>query len=84
MLRRASAGAEAVAFSVPDTKYGERVAAAVVLGGEVSSEDSGTTSRVAGRLQGSRCHLPVAEIPRTPTGKVQRSRMASHLQLGDR
>lgn len=76
--------AEAVAFSVPDTKYGERVAAAVVLGGEVSSEelrDHARESLAAFKVPDT-IH-PVPEIPRTATGKVQRSRMASHLQIVD-
>jgi oxalate---CoA ligase len=76
---------EAVAFSVPDVKYGERVAAAVVLAGEVSAED---LRRHAGQSLAAfkipDAIYPVAEIPRTPTGKVQRSRMASHLGLPDR
>jgi oxalate---CoA ligase len=76
---------EAVAFSVPDAKYGERVAAAVVLGGEVSAEDLQRHAReslAAFKVPDSIYPLP--EIPRTPTGKVQRSRMASHLNIPDR
>jgi acyl-CoA synthetase (AMP-forming)/AMP-acid ligase II len=77
--------AEAVAFSVPDAKYGERVAAAVVLSGDVSSEELRRHSRdsLAAFKVPDTIHT-VPEIPRTPTGKVQRSRMASHLQILDR
>jgi acyl-CoA synthetase (AMP-forming)/AMP-acid ligase II len=77
--------ADAVAFSVPDTKYGERVAAAVVLGGEVSAEELKRHVReslAAFKVPDS--IYPLREIPRTPTGKVQRSRMAAHLQLSER
>jgi oxalate---CoA ligase len=76
---------EAVAFSVPDVKYGERVAAAVVLAGEVSAEDLRRHARQSlAAFKVPDQIYPVAEIPRTPTGKVQRSRMASHLKLADR
>ncbi|MBV9802872.1 MAG: AMP-binding protein [Solirubrobacterales bacterium] len=77
--------AEAVAFSVPDAKYGERVAAAVVLGGEVSPEElrrHASESLAAFKVPDA--IYPVPEIPRTPTGKVQRSRMAAHLQITGR
>jgi oxalate---CoA ligase len=76
---------EAVAFSVPDDKYGERVAAAVVLRGEISSDElkrHAGESLAAFKVPDSIHPLP--EIPRTPTGKVQRSRMAAHLQLDAR
>jgi oxalate---CoA ligase len=76
---------EAVAFSVPDDKYGERVAAAVVLRGEISSDElkrHAGESLAAFKVPDSIHPLP--EIPRTPTGKVQRSRMAAHLQLNAR
>jgi acyl-CoA synthetase (AMP-forming)/AMP-acid ligase II len=76
--------AEAVAFSVPDPKYGERVAAAVVLGGELSAEELRRHARESlAAFKVPDTIYPVAEIPRTPTGKVQRSRMASYLQIVD-
>ena len=76
--------AEAVAFSVPDPKYGERVAAAVVLDGEVSAEELRRHARESlAAFKVPDAIYPVPEIPRTPTGKVQRSRMASHLQIVD-
>ncbi|HSC04193.1 MAG TPA: AMP-binding protein [Solirubrobacteraceae bacterium] len=76
---------EAVAFSVPDTKYGERVAAAVVLNGEVSADElrhHARESLAAFKVPDE--IYPLEEIPKTPTGKVQRSRMAGHLQITDR
>jgi oxalate---CoA ligase len=76
---------EAVAFSVPDTKYGERVAAAVVLTGEVSTDELRRHARESlAAFKVPDEIYPLEEIPKTPTGKVQRSRMAGHLQLADR
>ena len=76
---------EAVAFSVPDAKYGERVAAAVVLGGEVSTDELRRHARESlAAFKVPDEIYPLEEIPKTPTGKVQRSRMAGHLQIADR
>lgn len=76
---------EAVAFSVPDTKYGERVAAAVVLNGEVSTDELRRHARESlAAFKVPDEIYPMEEIPKTPTGKVQRSRMAGHLQIADR
>jgi acyl-CoA synthetase (AMP-forming)/AMP-acid ligase II len=76
---------EAVAFSVPDTKYGERVAAAVVLGGEVSTDELRRHARESlAAFKVPDEIYPMEEIPKTPTGKVQRSRMAGHLHIADR
>ncbi|HEY1515643.1 MAG TPA: AMP-binding protein [Solirubrobacteraceae bacterium] len=76
---------EAVAFSIPDAKYGERVAAAVVLDGEVSTDELRRHARESlAAFKVPDEIYPLAEIPKTPTGKVQRSRMAGHLQITDR
>lgn len=76
---------EAVAFSVPDTKYGERVAAAVVLNGEVSTDELRRHARESlAAFKVPDEIYPMEEIPKTATGKVQRSRMAGHLQIADR
>jgi long-chain acyl-CoA synthetase len=76
---------EAVAFSVPDAKYGERVAAAVVLNGEVSTNELRRHARESlAAFKVPDQIYPLAEIPKTPTGKVQRSRMVGHLQISDR
>jgi acyl-CoA synthetase (AMP-forming)/AMP-acid ligase II len=75
--------AEAVAFGVDDDKYGQTVAAAVVLSGDVSAEqlrDDARGSLAAFKVP-ERIHI-LAEIPKTPTGKVQRSRMAARLEGG--
>src|SRR5262249_2921854 len=65
--------AEAVCFGVPDAKYGEEVAAAVVLQGETSAADliAHCRERLAAFKVPKTIHL-VTQIPRTATGKVQR------------
>ena len=80
VLLRHPAVREAVAFGIPDEKYGETVGAALVV-------DEGTTE--AEILAHCRAQLTAVKvpttlhlldaIPRTPTGKVQRRRMAAML-----
>ena len=69
---------EAVAFAVPDEKYGEAVAAAVVVSAGTTAED--VQAHVAGRLASfkvpSVIHV-VDAIPKTATGKVQRRIVAA-------
>jgi len=72
--------AEAVAFPIPDERYGEVVGAAVVLRGEADEES--LMAFCAGRLAPFK--LPrrifvLEEIPRTPTGKLQRARIRDAL-----
>jgi acyl-CoA synthetase (AMP-forming)/AMP-acid ligase II len=73
--------AEAVAFGVTDEKYGQTVAAAVVLRGEATAEELRGEARrsLAAFKVPDTIHI-VEEIPKTPTGKVQRSRMAARLE----
>ena len=73
--------AEAVVFGVDDRKYGETVAAAVVLRGAVGAEELREQARrsLAAFKVPDRIHI-LEEIPKTPTGKVQRSRMAARLE----
>jgi len=68
---------DAVCFGVPDDKYGELVAAAVTLNNDAHPSDLIEHCRA----QLAAFKVPVridvlAEIPRTPTGKVQRRRVA--------
>ncbi len=70
--------AEAVCFGVPDAKYGEEVAAAVVLRSEASEAELAAHCRE--RL--STFKVPktiylVTQIPRTATGKIQRRVVAA-------
>jgi acyl-CoA synthetase (AMP-forming)/AMP-acid ligase II len=70
--------ADAVCFGVPDDKYGELVAAAVTLGAD--AEPSALIDHCRGQLAAFKVPVRVdvlAEIPRTPTGKVQRRRVAA-------
>jgi acyl-CoA synthetase (AMP-forming)/AMP-acid ligase II len=74
---------EAVAFAVPDEKYGEAVAAALVLHDGVAVEDVLTYAR--GRLASFKVPTTVhvvSEIPKTATGKVQRRVVAAAFAKG--
>ncbi len=70
--------AEAVCFGVPDTKYGEEVAAAVVLRGHASETDlvAHCRERLTSFKVPKKIHL-VTQIPRTATGKIQRRIVAA-------
>ncbi len=78
VLKRHPAVVDAAVFGVPDEKYGEIVAAAVSVSAQTSERDL---------VDHCRAYLtPVKlpqvvhildEIPRTPTGKLQRRRIAS-------
>jgi len=74
-------GVEAVAvFGVDDERWGQRVCAAVV--GDV--EPDGVLSYARTQLAGYKCPkdvYPIAELPHTATGKVQRMRVAEVLGL---
>jgi acyl-CoA synthetase (AMP-forming)/AMP-acid ligase II len=69
---------EAVAFAVPDEKYGEAVAAALVLHAGTAVDD--VLAHARGRLAAFKVptivHV-VDEIPKTATGKVQRRIVAA-------
>jgi acyl-CoA synthetase (AMP-forming)/AMP-acid ligase II len=81
VLRSHPQVAEAVAFGVEDTKYGQTVAAAVVLRGPAGADELREHARrsLAAFKVPERIHV-LGEIPKTPTGKVQRSRMAALLE----
>ncbi len=65
--------AEAVCFGVTDEKYGEEVAAAVVLRGEATVGELAAhcSARLAAFKVPKTIHI-AEEIPRTATGKIQR------------
>jgi acyl-CoA synthetase (AMP-forming)/AMP-acid ligase II len=73
--------AEAVAFAVPDPKYGEEVHGAVVLRGEATPDEilAFCRQRLADFKVPKRLHVTDA-LPRTATGKVQRRHVAAHFQ----
>lgn len=70
--------AEAVCFGIPDAKYGEEVAAAVVLRRDASEAD--LTAHCRERLAAFKVPKTiyvVTQIPRTATGKIQRRVVAA-------
>jgi acyl-CoA synthetase (AMP-forming)/AMP-acid ligase II len=72
--------ADAACFGIPDEKYGEQVAAAVALSGE--ADERALIDHCRERLTAvkvpSVVHI-LPEIPRTPTGKLQRRRVAASI-----
>jgi acyl-CoA synthetase (AMP-forming)/AMP-acid ligase II len=70
--------ADAACFGIPDEKYGEQVAAAVALRGEADERVliDHCRERLTGVKVPSVVHI-LPEIPRTPTGKLQRRRVAA-------
>lgn len=70
--------AEAVCFGLPDTKYGEEVAAAVVLQGNATEEAiiAHCRERLAAFKAPKKIYI-VTQIPRTATGKIQRRAVAA-------
>jgi acyl-CoA synthetase (AMP-forming)/AMP-acid ligase II/acyl carrier protein len=74
--------AQAVAFSIPDPQLGEEIAAAVVLHAGSAASEEQLQEFAAGRLAGfkvPRRVLFVPEIPKGPTGKMQRIGLAEAL-----
>ncbi|GGI04637.1 class I adenylate-forming enzyme family protein [Egicoccus halophilus] len=68
--------AEAAVFGVPDDDWGQRLVAAVVPwpGAELDAATvRATLARQLGRAKVPKDVLVVAELPRTPTGKVRRA-----------
>jgi acyl-CoA synthetase (AMP-forming)/AMP-acid ligase II len=70
--------AEAVCFGVTDAKYGEEVAAAVVLRGAATEEAliAHCRERLAAFKAPKKIYM-VTQIPRTATGKIQRRNVAA-------
>ena len=74
--------AQAVAFSIPDPQLGEEIAAAVVLRTGAAASEKQLQEFAAGRLADfkvPRRVLFVPEIPKGPTGKMQRIGLAQAL-----
>ena len=84
VLQAHPAVADAVCFAIDDPKYGEVVGAAVAL--KADAEVRELTDHCRASLAGFKVPTVIHvldEIPRTPTGKVQRRRMAAFV-AGDR
>ena len=76
--------AQAVAFAVPHARLGEDVAAAIVLKPGAAVSDRELRKFVAGRLADFKVPRRIVfldEIPKGPTGKVQRIGLAEKLDL---
>jgi acyl-CoA synthetase (AMP-forming)/AMP-acid ligase II len=75
--------ADAVCFGLADPRYGETVAAAVALRSEATPQElrDFCSERLAA-FKVPRTIEVVDEIPRTPTGKLQRRRVAGLLGIG--
>ena len=77
VLQQHPAVAEAVAFGIPHSGWGEEVAAAVVLKGEATEKEliAFARERLADHKVPRKLFV-VQQIPRTPTGKIQRRTVA--------
>ncbi|MFN8187681.1 MAG: AMP-binding protein [Gaiellales bacterium] len=77
-LKAHSAVADAAVFGIPDEKYGEVVAAAVALSDAVDEREliEHCRQRLTAVKVPAVIHV-LPEIPRTPTGKLQRRRVAA-------
>jgi acyl-CoA synthetase (AMP-forming)/AMP-acid ligase II len=81
VLLRHPAVAEAVTFGIPHPSWGEEVAAAVVLSGDVDKRELTDFCReYLADYKVPRQLYFVTEIPRTATGKVQRRHVAAALK----
>jgi long-chain acyl-CoA synthetase len=84
-LLRHPAILEAAAFAVPDPNYGQDIAAAVILkpGAAVSSEElAAWCLRELGKYKSPRSFHVVTELPKGPSGKVQRLKLVEVLGIG--
>ncbi|MHB1930697.1 MAG: AMP-binding protein, partial [Acidimicrobiales bacterium] len=76
---------EAAVFAIPDARLGEEVGAVVVLADEQRTTEAELRSYLSERLAAfkvPRTILCAGEVPKGPTGKVQRIGMAERLGLG--
>jgi acyl-CoA synthetase (AMP-forming)/AMP-acid ligase II len=79
-LKAHPAVGDAVCFGVDDEKYGQVVGAAVVLKGEADPAQLRASCRASlADFKVPKVIHVVNEIPRTPTGKIQRSLVAARL-----
>jgi acyl-CoA synthetase (AMP-forming)/AMP-acid ligase II len=79
-LKAHPAVSDAVCFGIDDDKYGQVVGAAVILEGEADPAQLRASCRASlADFKVPKVIHVVDEIPRTPTGKIQRSLIASRL-----
>jgi acyl-CoA synthetase (AMP-forming)/AMP-acid ligase II/acyl carrier protein len=78
-----AAVSEAIAFSIPDAVFGEKVGAAVVLRDSRDTSVHDLKNQVSGKLAYFKvpaCFWIVDKIPKGPTGKIQRIGMYDRLK----
>jgi oxalate---CoA ligase len=76
--------AQALAFAIPDSKLGEEIGAAIVLRAEASATDKEIRAFAAEKLAHFKVPRRVVilkEIPKGPTGKLQRIGLAEKLGI---
>lgn len=84
-LRSHPAVADAAVVGVPDATWGELVAAAVVLKEGAAWDEAALEAHARARLakhQVPRRWVRVAELPRTPSGKLERAKVRAALGQG--
>lgn len=84
VLLQHTAVAQAVAFAIPDSKLGESVAAAIVLGKGSNATEKEIRNFAASRLADFKVPslvMVVDEIPKGPFGKLQRIGLAQRLGI---
>ena len=84
VLLRHDAVAQAVTFAMPHDKLGEEVAAAVVLAGDATATESELRDHVGRSLAAFKVPRRIVfcdELPKGPTGKLQRIGLAQRLGL---
>jgi oxalate---CoA ligase len=80
VLKAHPAVADAVCFGIDDEKYGQVVGAAVTLRGNADAAQLRAACRAAlADYKVPKVIHVVDDIPRTPTGKIQRNRIAAQL-----
>ena len=73
--------AEAVSFAVPDLKYGEVVAVAIVFKSGKTATESDLTQHIGTKLASFKLPSKIffaTSLPKTATGKIQRRLVAEH------
>ncbi|QWC86733.1 AMP-binding protein [Nocardioidaceae bacterium] len=81
-LREHDGVSDVAVFGRDDARWGQRVCAAYVGDADAGDLTAYARTRLAAAQRPKEWHR-VAELPRTPTGKVQRAQLPTHLALPD-
>jgi acyl-CoA synthetase (AMP-forming)/AMP-acid ligase II len=85
VLRQHPAVGDVACFAIPDPKYGEAVAAAVILAGDADTRELRDFCRERlAAFKVPRELRTIDALPKTATGKVQRARLADWFQTSAR